>query len=140
MQNLLRGVGFITGAASGIGKATAYSFARHGVRQLAIADINFSAAEKAASALNAEFQGLQAIPLPLDVTDQKSIQDAVTQTVNKFGRIDYAVNNAGIGGSAVLSAEHEVEEWKKTIDIDLNGVWLSSRAQLQVMQKQEKLE
>ncbi|KAL5363837.1 hypothetical protein BJX96DRAFT_167811 [Aspergillus floccosus] len=140
MQSLLRGVGFITGAASGIGKATALSFARHGVRQLAIADINLPAADKAAKALNSQFQGLQAISLQIDVTNHDSIQESVSQTVNAFGRIDYAVNNAGIGGSAVLSAEHDIKDWQRTIDIDLNGVWMSSRAELQVMQKQEKLE
>ncbi|KAL4890666.1 hypothetical protein BDV59DRAFT_204146 [Aspergillus ambiguus] len=140
MHNLLRGVGFITGAASGIGKATAFSFARHGVRQLGIADINISAAEKAAKALNSQFQGLQAIPIKIDVTDHVSIEDAVGQAVDKFGRIDYAVNNAGIGGPADLSTEHDIKDWQKTIDIDLNGVWMSSRAELQVMQQQEKLE
>ncbi|GES63235.1 NAD(P)-binding protein [Aspergillus terreus] len=75
MQSLLRGVGFITGVASGIGKATALSFTCHGMRQLAIADINVSAAESAAKALNSQFQGLQAIPLNIDVTVHVSIND-----------------------------------------------------------------
>ncbi|KAJ5670853.1 uncharacterized protein N7477_006216 [Penicillium maclennaniae] len=97
----------------GIGKVTAYSFAKHGVHQLALADINLSAAQTAA----------------------REIQ-SMAKTVGQFGRIDFAVKNAGIGRSMDLSAEHNVEEWSKTLDVDMT---LSSRAKIRVMLRQEKL-
>ncbi|KAL4937894.1 hypothetical protein BDV06DRAFT_226522 [Aspergillus oleicola] len=138
MASLLRGAGFITGAASGIGKATAFSFVRHGVNQIALADINLSAAETAAREIQSEFPDIEAIPLELDVTDEQSINDVVTQIRGKFGTIDYAVNNAGIGGPHDLSADHTLAEWRRTLNIDLNGVWMSSRAEIKVMLEQEK--
>ncbi|KAL4951859.1 hypothetical protein BDW69DRAFT_196121 [Aspergillus filifer] len=138
MASLLRGAGFITGAASGIGKATAFSFARHGVNQLALADINLSAAETAAREIQTKFPDIEAIPLGLDVTNENSIRDAVAETRGTFGRIDYAVNNAGIGGAHDLSADHALKEWKRTLDIDLNGVWMCSREEIKVMLQQEK--
>jgi NAD(P)-dependent dehydrogenase (short-subunit alcohol dehydrogenase family) len=64
----------------------------------------------------------------------------VSETVNQFGRLDYAVNNAGIGGPPVLSAEHSLEDWRKTLDVNLSGVWMSSRAQIRVMLGQEERE
>ncbi|KAL4808012.1 hypothetical protein BDV18DRAFT_158132 [Aspergillus unguis] len=137
---LLRGTGFITGAASGIGKATAFSFARHGVRQLAIADKNLSAAQDTAKELASSFSDIQVIPLGIDVGKEASINDAVRETADRFGRIDYAVNSAGISGSGDLSAEHDVKSWQKTMDVNLTGVWLSSRAEIRTMLNQEKAE
>ncbi|PWY88784.1 NAD(P)-binding protein [Aspergillus sclerotioniger CBS 115572] len=137
---MLRGVAFITGAASGIGKATAYSLARHGVRQLAIADINFPAAQETAHDLQTQFSDVQALPLNLDVTDPASIQNAITETVAQFGRIDYAVNSAGIVGSTAYSSEHDIASWQKTLDVNLNGVWMTSREEITVMLTQEKLD
>ncbi|KAL4985912.1 hypothetical protein BDW68DRAFT_179271 [Aspergillus falconensis] len=140
MASLLRGAGFITGAASGIGKATAYSFARYGVTQLALADINLSAAQTTARELESSFLGVEVLPLNIDVAKEASVNEAVALTVRKFGRIDYAVNNAGIGGSGALSAEHSMEDWVRTMDVNLRGVWLSSRAEISVMLEQEKRE
>ncbi|KAL4747784.1 hypothetical protein BDW72DRAFT_196434 [Aspergillus terricola var. indicus] len=140
MTSLLRGAGFITGAASGIGRATAYSFARHGVTQLAIADINLSAAQATAKDLESRFPRLEVLPLNINVAKEASINKAVADTVRQFGRIDYAVNNAGIGGSGALSAEHKVEDWSHTVDVNLHGVWLSSRAEIREMLTQDKRE
>ncbi|KAL4738818.1 hypothetical protein BDV11DRAFT_170680 [Aspergillus similis] len=140
MTSLLRGVGFITGAASGIGRATAYSFARHGVTQLVLADINLSAAQATAKDLESGFPGVEVLPLNIDVAKETSINEAVADAVRQFGRIDYAVNNAGIGGSGALTAEHNVEDWIRTIDVNLHGVWLSSRAEIREMLTQEKRE
>ncbi|KAL4908678.1 hypothetical protein BDW74DRAFT_166271 [Aspergillus multicolor] len=140
MASLLRGAGFITGAASGIGRATAISFAKHGATQLALADINLNAAEVTAKEIQSSFPRTEVLPLSLNVAKEDSINDAVKQTVSQFRRIDYAVNNAGIGGSGALSAKHDVEDWKRTIDVNLHGVWLSSRAEIRIMLEQEKRE
>ena len=139
-SSLLRGTAFITGAASGIGKATAYSLARHGITKLAITDVNQQAAEETASTLRSDFDNkIEVLPLKLDVTNEQSVSDTVATIVKEFKRIDIAVNNAGIGGPNVPSAEHKYEDWKKTLDIDLNGVWLSSREEIRQMLKQEPL-
>ncbi|KAJ5697827.1 hypothetical protein N7488_011511 [Penicillium malachiteum] len=140
MASLLRGVGFITGAASGIGKATAFSFARHGVRQLSLADINLDAAQQVAHDIESQFSGIKAIARRIDVKSESSINTAVADTVNQLGRIDYAVNSAGVGGPRALSAEHELEGWENTLDIDLTGVWLTSRVEIRAMLKQKKYE
>ncbi|KAL3486874.1 hypothetical protein BJX62DRAFT_241560 [Aspergillus germanicus] len=138
MTSLLRGSAFITGAASGIGKATAYSFANHGIQRIALADINLPLAQETARTLERNFPHLQVLPLHLDVSSEKSIAEAITKTKTEFKRIDYAVNNAGISGSPALSAEHDVSSWRKTLDVNLTGVWMCSRAQIAAMLAQEK--
>ncbi|KAI9371748.1 hypothetical protein BJX61DRAFT_11930 [Aspergillus egyptiacus] len=138
MGSLLQGAAFITGAASGIGKATAYSFLKHGVRQLALADINLGATEKTTQEIQSAFPDTELLPLRIDVTSESSIDEAVTETVRRFGRIDFAVNNAGIAGFPGLSADITAEAWNKTIDVNLHGVWMSSRAEIRAMLKQEK--
>ncbi|KAL3462615.1 hypothetical protein BJX64DRAFT_276959 [Aspergillus heterothallicus] len=136
MTSLLRGSAFITGAASGIGKATAFSFANHGVSHITLADINLPLAEQTASDLAKRFPNLNILPLHIDVADEASIADAVAQTLKQFKRIDYAVNNAGISGSQALSAEHSVESWRRTLDVNLSGVWMCSRAEIRAMLNQ----
>lgn len=140
-STLLKGTAFITGAASGIGKATAYALARHGITKLAILDINLEAAKKTSSEIRSHFNDkVDVLPLKLDVTKEQEVSDVVSEVVKQFGRIDVAVNNAGIGGAVAPSADHPYEEWKKTIDIDLNGVWLTSKAEIRQMLKQEPYE
>ncbi|PWY90055.1 oxidoreductase UcpA, partial [Aspergillus heteromorphus CBS 117.55] len=136
----LNGAAFITGAASGIGKAAAYALVQHGVRQVAIADVNFTAAQQVASDIESQFAGTQALALALDVTNPDAIHEAITQTVARFHRIDYAVNSAGIPGSMAYSSDHDLEAWHKTIDVDLHGVWMCSREEIRVMLTQEKLD
>lgn len=98
------------------------------------------AIEEAASEIKKLFPDVEILPLELDVTKEQSIDDAVAKTTSRLGRIDYAVNNAGIGGSQALSADHKLADWQKVMDINLNGVWMSSRAQIRQMLKQEPLQ
>jgi NADP-dependent 3-hydroxy acid dehydrogenase YdfG len=65
------------------------------------------------------------------------VESSVALAVKKFGRIDVGVNVAGIAGAGKTTAESEEMDWAKVIDINLNGVWRSQRAQLRVMLKQE---
>lgn len=125
---------------TGIGKATATSFARHGVRALAIADINPSALKTTTQELKSQFPKIDILPLELDTSSETQVDKSIAETVKHFGRIDYAVNNAGIAGQAWRSADSELEGWQKTLDVNLTGVWLCSRAQIRAMQKQEALE
>ncbi|KAJ5713993.1 uncharacterized protein N7483_011174 [Penicillium malachiteum] len=123
-----------------IGKATVLSFSRHGVRQLSLADINLDAAQQVAHDIKSHFPGINAIARRIDFTSESSINTAISDTVKQLGRIDYAVNSAGIAGPPVLSAEHELEGWKSTLDIDLTGVWSTSWAEIRAMLKQRKYE
>ncbi|EXJ85087.1 hypothetical protein A1O3_05762 [Capronia epimyces CBS 606.96] len=140
MASLLKGVGFITGAASGIGKATAFSFARHGVKALAIADLNASAIKDVSAEIKKSFPQVEVLPLQLNVADEKQVDSAIAQAVSQFGRIDYAVNNAGIGGALAQSTDLAASDWQKVLDVNLSGVWLTSRAEIRQMLKQEPLE
>ena len=75
--------------------------------------------------------------MELDVGDEKAVESSVTAAVKRFGRIDVGVNVAGIGGAGKTTAESEEVDWAKVIDINLNGVWRSQRAQLRAMLNQE---
>ena len=75
--------------------------------------------------------------MELDVCDEKAVENSVAEAVKKFGRIDVGVNVAGVGGAGKMTTESEEVDWAKVIDINLNGVWRSQRAQLRVMLKQE---
>jgi len=75
--------------------------------------------------------------IEMDVSKEQSIEDSVRNTVSAFGRIDIAVNNAGIGGPAKTSPDVTRSEWQTLLDINLTGVWLCQRAQIRQMLKQE---
>ncbi|TPX07223.1 uncharacterized protein E0L32_010817 [Thyridium curvatum] len=139
MAQLLRGTAFITGAASGIGQHTALSFARHGIRRLALADINAAGLEAANAALSARFPHVEILSLRLDVRDPRGVRDCVRRTADRFGRLDVAVNNAGIGGSGRPTHAVPESEWRGVLDVDLDGVWRCQREELAVMVEQEDL-
>jgi NADP-dependent 3-hydroxy acid dehydrogenase YdfG len=75
--------------------------------------------------------------MQLDVCDVKAVDDSIAQTVKRFGRIDVAVNIAGIGGSGKTTDQCEEADWTSVLDVNLNGVWRSQRAQIRVMMTQE---
>ncbi len=115
-------VAFITGAAAGIGRATAILFAREGAR-VAVADINLAAAEEAA-----HLAGHGAIAIKTDVSDEASISAAIAATEDKFGRLDILHNNAG--GSTPQDnnvVEAPIEEFWRVIRLDLFGTFLGCR-------------
>lgn len=75
----------------------------------------------------------------MDTSKEDSVQSAIDQTVKTFGRIDIAVNNAGIGGKAKPTAEGDFADWQRVISVNLHGVWLCQRAQIRHMLQQEPL-
>ena len=116
----LRGrVALVTGAARGIGAATARTFAAHGAR-LALLDREPEALERVA----AEIGG---VPYPADVTDAAAVGRAVDDAVARWGRVDILVNNAGILRDAALADVTE-EDWSKTLDVNLRGPMVCARA------------
>jgi NAD(P)-dependent dehydrogenase (short-subunit alcohol dehydrogenase family) len=125
MGRLLGKVALITGAGTGIGRASAVLFAREGAR-IAIAEINTAAGEETARFVRDI--GGEAIVIPTDVTEPDSVQNAVAQTVARFGRLDILYNNAGGSTTADNDATRApLEEFWRAIKLDLYGTFLGVR-------------
>jgi NAD(P)-dependent dehydrogenase (short-subunit alcohol dehydrogenase family) len=107
------------------------------VKKLGLGDINFKAIEATASELSKQYPKLEIHTMQLDVASEQSIDDAIASTAQKFGTIDYAVNNAGVAGPLVLSAEHSSADWRSVMNVNLDGVWMSQRAEIRQMLKQK---
>lgn len=125
---------FITGASGGIGAACARAFYQQGA-SLALTDLSQESVDKLAG----EFDSARVLALGLDVTDMQATKDVVQQIVDKFGRLDIAIANAGISwfgtpGTIAGCAENEFE---KIVEVDLFGVWRTIRAALPEVQKQQ---
>ena len=117
-------IAFVTGAASGIGKAIAEIYAREGAK-VAIADMNMAAAQAAADELKAK--GASAMAVAVDVTDEGQVNAAVDAVVKAWGGVDILVSNAGIQIVHPLE-EFSYAEWKKMIAIHLDGAFLTTKA------------
>jgi 3-oxoacyl-[acyl-carrier protein] reductase len=115
----------VTGAAKGIGAAIAERLAREGAT-VALADIDEAGARHQAEAISAASG--QAFALSVDVSDPVSAQAMVESVVERTGRLDILVNNAGINGPTVPVVEVSVEEWRRVLSIDLDGVFYCCRA------------
>lgn len=83
---------------------------------------------------------VKCLPLRVDVTDEKDFESAIAKTVSEFGRIDYTANFAGVGGPHKPISEITVEEWKKVMDVNTTGVFISTKHQLLQMMKQDPIE
>ena len=116
-------VTIVTGAASGIGKATAVTFAREGANVMC-ADINADGAEAVARQI--ADTGGDAASIRVDVAQENEIQEMVAQTVARWGRLDALFNNAGIG-TGFPTTQFPVEEWDRLIGINLRGVFLGTK-------------
>ena len=122
----------VTGAASGIGKEIARTFAAAGAR-VVIADLNFSAARAAAEELDRS--GEHVIAVAMDVTSESDVESGMAAAVSAFGRIDVLVSNAGIQIVAPLD-ELPFADWKRLLAIHLDGAFLTTRAALRQMYRQ----
>ena len=120
----------ITGAAQGIGKATALAYAREGF-DLVLIDINAAGAEKAAAECQA--LGAKATPLTCDVTDEAQVEATVKQAAATLGGLDVLVNTAAWLDPPIPVAEMPKEVWDRSITTDLTSVFLCSKHALQVM-------
>lgn len=126
-------VAIVTGAASGIGKAIARAFVREGA-SVAIADVNLEAAKATASELDPS--GTRTLSLAMDVTDEAAVDSGTALVVERFGRLDILVSNAGI---QIVNPVHEFSyaDWKRLLAIHLDGAFLTTRAALRQMYRQK---
>jgi NAD(P)-dependent dehydrogenase (short-subunit alcohol dehydrogenase family) len=126
----------VTGAAVGIGRGCAVALARAGA-DVAILDLNEKAGTKTVEEIRA--LGRQSIFVSCDVTKRDQVQAAVSRVVETFGRLDVAINNAGI---AILGADEELPQdaWDKVIAVNLTGVFLCAQAEAQQMIRQQPTE
>lgn len=124
---------FVTGGARGIGKSVATAFAEAGA-DIAIVDVDIEEAKKTAAEL-AENHGIQTLAIQTDVTKPEEVDAMVAQVVDTWGRLDVAFCNAGICMN-VPAEEMTYEQWKKVIDINMTGVFLTAQAAGKVMLKQ----
>lgn len=126
-------VALVTGAASGLGLATARAFAESGAR-VALADWNEEAAQTAAKEIAGN--GHKAIAIRCDVSDDAQVEAMVKQTVAAFGRIDAAYNNAGVQNVLAETADTTREDYDRVMGINLRGVWSCMKFELQQMRTQ----
>ncbi|MBT2649861.1 SDR family oxidoreductase [Bacillus sp. ISL-34] len=121
----------VTGARTGIGLATAQLFAKEGAR-VALVGRN----EPKQEAQDLVDAGYNAISIGCDVSNEKDVEAMVEKTVEAFGKLDYAYNNAGIQSPIIDTADLTEEEYDNVMDINLRGIWLCMKYELRQLRKQ----
>ena len=130
MESLNHKVAIVTGASSGIGEAIAIQFAAEGAK-VVVSDINEEGGNKVVEKI--KNNGGEAVFIKADTSKPEDNERLVAETVKHFGKLDIAVNNAGIGGPAGITAEYAIEDWDKVIAINLSGVFYGLRYQIPAM-------
>lgn len=124
-------VALVTGGSSGIGRATALAFAAEGAR-VVIAARRGKESEETAALIKQ--QGGEAIFIQTDISQPQQVEHMVKTTLDTFGRLDFAFNNAGVLGSAFVPiADYEIATWEQVISVNLTGVFLSMKYEIPAM-------
>jgi NAD(P)-dependent dehydrogenase (short-subunit alcohol dehydrogenase family) len=126
-------VALVTGGASGIGRASAAAFAREGA-MVAVADVAKEGGEETVRMIQAA--GGEGLFMRADVSRAAEVERLIEKVVERYGRLDYAHNNAGIGGPLALTADCAEEDWDRIIEVNLKGVWLCMKYETRQMLKQ----
>ena len=127
-------IALVTGGGSGLGRATVQALAREGAKVL-VADLNLESAHE--TVIMVAETGGEASAFAMDVTVAAQVEAMVQMTVERYGRLDCAFNNAGIPGKVGTSViDYEEEDWDRVIAVDLKGVWLGMKYELKQMLKQ----
>lgn len=130
MAGFVGKVALVTGGGSGLGEAIGKALAAKGVK-VVLTDIKLEAAERVASEINNA--GGTASAFQQDTAKPADNEAAVRHTVKTYGRLNFAVNNAGIGGNAAPAGEADLDDWNRVIAIDLSGVFYGMRYQIPAM-------
>ena len=125
-------VALVTGAGSGIGLAIAQSYAKEGAK-VVVSDINEEHGNQAVEKIKSE--GGEASFVKADTSNAEEVEALVKSTVEIYGKLDIACNNAGIGGDQNLTGEYGLDSWRKVISVNLDGVFYGCKYQLEQMEK-----
>ena len=125
-------VALVTGAASGIGRVSAQFYAREGAK-VVVSDVDEAGGEETIRLISEA--GGEAFFIKTDVSKPAECERLIDQTVQRYGRLDFGCNNAGIGGEANPTADYSVEGWQRVIDINLSGVFYCVKYEIQAMLK-----
>jgi NAD(P)-dependent dehydrogenase (short-subunit alcohol dehydrogenase family) len=128
-------VAIVTGAASGIGRATAELFAIHGATVVLVDQDPKGVNETLELVKKA---GEKGVALQVDISKEGEIRDMVAETISRFGRLDYACNNAGIEGEQSFTVECTAKNWERVIRTNLEGTWLCMKYEIPEMLKANK--
>ena len=133
-QNLQGKVALVTGASRGIGRATALALAAEGAAIV----VNYASSSSAAEDVVAQIEAIggRAIAVKANVANSDEVDQLIAATMEKFGRIDVLVNNAGITRDTLL-LRMKLEDWQAVVDLNLTGVFLCTRAVSKIMLKQK---
>ena len=123
----------VTGGSSGIGKATALSFAQKGAKVVVVDWIENSETMSLLKKTGEKF-----LFIKCDVSKESDVKAMIEKTIKTFGRLDYAFNNAGIEGKSAPTQDCTEENWDKVIGINLKGIWLCMKYEIPEMLKQGK--
>ena len=129
-------VAIVTGASRGIGRAIAVALAGEGAKVVVNYASSASAAEAVVAEINSLGNGSEAIAVPADVSKEAEVDSLIKSAIDKWGRVDVLVNNAGITRDTLL-LRMKLEDWQSVIDLNLTGVFLTSRAIAKIMLKQK---
>lgn len=134
MGSLQGKVALVTGGAQGLGQATAEKLAASGCK-VVVADLQEEKAEAACAAIRDS--GGEASAMAVDVTDPAGVGEMVGTVIDRHGRLDYAVNNAGTEGVIAATDQYPDERWNQVIAVNLTGVFLCMKEELKVMREQQ---
>ncbi len=130
MTTMQEKVAVVTGASAGIGRAAAFGFGREGAA-VVVADVDVERGEKVAAEI--DDLGGAALFVRTDVSQADDVAALIARTVERFGRLDYAFNNAGTEGASAPTGECTLENWTRTIGVNLTGVFLCMHVEIAAM-------
>lgn len=130
METFVGRVALVTGASSGIGRSTALLYAKHGAKVI-VSDIDERGAQETVDLIMRE--GGEASYIKTDVSRAVECQNLVDQTLSLWGRLDYACNNAGIGGEQNPTGDYSIEGWNRVLAVNLSGAFYCMRYEIPAM-------